>query len=39
MQLLRLRLKKVEFTIGDFNAPNTGIMFSIHITHVEGLGE
>jgi hypothetical protein len=39
MQVLILILKKIEFTIGDFNAPNTGIMFSIHITHVEGLGE
>lgn len=29
-------IKKV---IGDLNMPNTGIMFSIPITYVEGLGE
>lgn len=29
----------IKKTIGDFNAPNTGIMFSIPINHVEGLGE
>lgn len=29
-------IKKV---IGDLNAPNTGIMFSIPITQVEGFGE
>lgn len=29
-------IKKV---IGDLNVPNTGIMFSIPITYVEGLGE
>jgi putative N-acetylmannosamine-6-phosphate epimerase len=32
----RTTIKKI---IGDFNAPNTGIMFSIPITYVEGLGE
>ncbi len=29
-------IKKV---IGDFNQPNTGIMFAIPITYVEGLGD
>ena len=29
-------IKKV---IGDLNKPNTGIMFSVPITYVEGLGE
>lgn len=29
-------IKKV---IGDFSAPNTGIMFSVPITYVEGIGE
>lgn len=29
-------IKKV---IGDLNVPNTGIMFSVPITYVEGLGE
>jgi nitrogen regulatory protein PII len=32
----RETIKKV---IGDLNVPNTGIMFSIPITYVEGLGE
>lgn len=32
----RTTIKKV---IGDLNVPNTGIMFSIPITYVEGLGE
>jgi putative N-acetylmannosamine-6-phosphate epimerase len=32
----RTTIKRI---IGDFNAPNTGIMFSIPITYVEGLGE
>ena len=32
----RITIKKI---IGDLNAPNTGIMFSIPITYVEGLGE
>jgi len=32
----RETIKKV---VGDFSAPNTGIMFSIPITYVEGLGE
>ena len=34
--ITRTTIKKI---IGDFNAPNTGIMFSIPITYVEGLGE
>ncbi|PKM52680.1 MAG: hypothetical protein CVV02_00660 [Firmicutes bacterium HGW-Firmicutes-7] len=29
----------IKNVIGDLNAPNTGIMFSIPITYVEGLGE
>lgn len=29
----------IKEAIGDLNAPNTGIMFSIPITFVEGLGE
>jgi hypothetical protein len=32
----RETIKKV---VGDFSVPNTGIMFSIPITYVEGLGE
>lgn len=32
----RETIKKV---IGDLNIPNTGIMFSIPVTYVEGLGE
>jgi hypothetical protein len=32
----RNTIKKV---IGDLNVPNTGIMFSVPITYVEGLGE
>ena len=32
----RTIIKKI---IGDFDAPNTGIMFSIPITDVEGFGE
>lgn len=31
--------KTIKEVIGDFNVPNTGIMFSIPITYVEGLGE
>jgi nitrogen regulatory protein PII-like uncharacterized protein len=31
--------KTIRKVIGDLNAPNTGIMFSIPITYVEGLGE
>lgn len=29
----------IKSVVGDFNVPNTGIMFSIPITYVEGLGE
>lgn len=29
----------IKRVIGDLKAPNTGIMFSIPITYVEGLGE
>jgi len=29
----------IKRVIGDFNEPNTGIMFSVPITYVEGLGE
>lgn len=36
VMITRTTIKKI---IGDFNAPNTGIMFSIPITYVEGLGE
>lgn len=32
----RETIKKV---VGDFSVPNTGIMFSIPLTYVEGLGE
>lgn len=31
--------KTIKKVIGDFTAPNTGIMFSIPITYVEGLGD
>ncbi len=31
--------KTIKKVIGDLNAPNTGIIFSIPITDVEGLGE
>ncbi len=31
--------KAVKKVIGDLNVPNTGIMFSVPITYVEGLGE
>jgi len=31
--------KIIKKIIGDFDAPNTGIMFSIPITDVEGFGE
>lgn len=36
VMITRATIKKI---IGDFNASNTGIMFSIPITYVEGLGE
>lgn len=36
---LRTSKEIIKNTIGDFNAPNTGIMFSISIDNVEGLGE
>lgn len=36
VMVTRTTIKKI---IGDLNAPNTGIMFSIPITYVEGLGE
>lgn len=29
----------IKSVVGDFSIPNTGIMFSIPITYVEGLGE
>lgn len=29
----------IKNVIGDLNIPNTGIMFSVPITYVEGLGE
>ncbi|NLY43808.1 MAG: hypothetical protein GX066_07550 [Clostridiaceae bacterium] len=29
----------IKRIVGDFSEPNTGIMFSIPITYVEGLGE
>jgi len=35
---LRTSIEIIKNTIGDFNAPNTGIMFSIPIDNVEGLG-
>lgn len=31
--------KLIKQLVGDLKAPNTGIMFSIPITYVEGLGE
>lgn len=31
--------KSIKRVIGDLSEPNTGIMFSIPITYVEGLGE
>ncbi len=31
--------KTIKKVIGDINVPNTGIMFSVPITFVEGLGE
>lgn len=31
--------KVIKKVIGDLNVPNTGIMFSVPITYVEGLGE
>jgi len=36
---LRTSREIINNIIGDFNAPNTGIMFSIPIDNVEGLGE
>lgn len=29
----------IKQVIGDLNVPNTGIMFSVPVTYVEGLGE
>lgn len=31
--------KVIKKVMGDLNSPNTGIMFAIPITYVEGLGE
>ncbi len=31
--------KAIKKVVGDLNVPNTGIMFSVPITYVEGLGE
>lgn len=31
--------KVIKQVIGDLNRPNTGIMFTVPISHVEGLGE